>query len=192
MWKERVDSLVAPCDRRREGESKLTSCLESLERPCDHLDRKLYSWQTRLACELLVFRVLASLPRDSFFFSDPYGIASLLYPKVSTLKNEPLSLPPDSSSLSLFVRFLPLAFLPRMFLLTRYSLDRERKSWELNEYRVPLEGSLSMPTREKRQSSLAKCVIIKRVPPWGSISADSRAGRTLLTIRINGIKREYR
>lgn len=46
-----------------------------------------------------------------------------------------------------------------------------------------------MPTREERQSSLAKCVIIKRVPPWGSISADSRAGRTLLTIRINGIKR---
>lgn len=42
--------------------------------------------------------------------------------------------------------------------------------------------------REKRQSLLAKCVIIKRVPPWGSISADSRTGRTLLTIRINGIR----
>lgn len=133
----------------RAGESKLTSsCLESLESLCDHLDRKLYSWQTRLACELLVFRVLGSLPRDSFFFPDPYGIVSLPYPKVSTLESGPsLSLPPDSSSLSLFAFSLSFSP-PRMFLLTRYSPDRERKSWELNECRVPLEGSLSMPTRE--------------------------------------------
>lgn len=42
----------------------------------------------------------------------------------------------------------PSRFLPRISFLTRYSPDRERKSSELNEYRVPLEGSLSMPTRE--------------------------------------------
>lgn len=52
----------------------------------------------------------------------------------------------------------PSRFLPRMFLLSlgararaRYSLDREWKSLELNECRAPLEGSLSMPRREKRQ-----------------------------------------
>jgi len=51
-----------------------------------------------------------------------------------------------------------------MFPLTRYSADREGKSLGLNEYRVPLEGSLSMPT-----SVLAKRVIAKRVLrgiPW--------------------------
>jgi len=150
MWKGRVGSLMAPCDRRRKDGSKLTSCLESLEIPCDHLDRKLYSWQTRLACELLVFRVHGSLPRDSFFFPPtPYGIASL-----------PLSEgldPGERTDVVLANEFFfafaihPLSlsrFLPRMFLLTTYSPDRERKSWELNECRVPLEGSLSMPTRE--------------------------------------------
>jgi len=99
--------------------SKFTSCLESLESPfslCDHLDRKLYSWQTRLDCELLVFRVLGSLSRDSFFPLTP--MASSPYPKVSTLKSGPsLSLPADSSSLSLFIRFLPLVFSPGCFSL---------------------------------------------------------------------------
>jgi len=146
MWKGRVGSLIAPCDRRGKGGSKLTSCLESLKSPCDHLDRKLYSWQTRLACELLVFRVHGSLPRDSFFFlRSPMASPPCLYPKVSTLESGPtLSLPANSSSLSLFIRFLFPVFSPGCFSL-RYSPDRERKSWELNECRVPLEGSLSMP-----------------------------------------------
>lgn len=101
--------------------------------------------------ELLVFRVLGSLPCDSFFFppltptaSPPPALSEGLDPGERTVvvlaggfffafAIQPLSpsrfLPPDVS---------PCALLARP----------ERKSWELNECRVPLEGSLSMPTRE--------------------------------------------
>lgn len=125
----------------------------SLSRGPVHLDRKLYSWQTRLACELLVFRVLSILfPAVLFFFSRPVfpSFLFLFYPKVSTLEiRSVLSLPSNPLLYAFATRpHSPSRFLPRMSFLTRYSPDRERKSSELNECRVPLEGSLSMPTRE--------------------------------------------
>lgn len=59
----------APCDRDEgEGKGVETRLVFGVSRGPVHLDRKLYSWQTRLACELLVFRVFSVLFPAFFFF----------------------------------------------------------------------------------------------------------------------------
>lgn len=117
-----------------------------------HLDRKLYSWQTRLACELLVFRVLSVLFPAVLFFSSPSCIP-LPY-SCFIRRSRPWRADWYCPCFRILFRAFatrplsPSRFLPPMSFLTRYLPDRERKSSELNECRVPLEGSLSMPTRE--------------------------------------------
>lgn len=144
MWKGQVDSSVAPCDRRGEGGSKLVFGVSREPVRPPRQETLFLADSSRLRAARL------PCPRFSplwfLFFSWPLWHRLLaLSEGLDPGESEPsLSLPPDSSSLSLS----PSRFLPRMFLLTRYSPDRERKSWELNECRVPLEGSLSMPTRE--------------------------------------------
>lgn len=66
-------------------------------------------------------------------------------------------------------RFLPPLVSPR----ARYSPDRERKSSELNEYRAPLEGSLSMSTRKREKDAnirrLNPLSLNARASPRGSV-----------------------
>lgn len=79
-----------------------------------HLDRKLYSWQTRLACELLVFRVLLVLFLVVLFFLPrPVSPFSILVSSEGLDPGERIGIVlafGSSSALSLSDRFLPLVF----------------------------------------------------------------------------------
>lgn len=152
MWKGRVASLAAPRAIEMRGRvGRNSPRVWSLSRARSPRQETLFLADPSRLASCLSFVSSRSSSRGSFFFS------SCIFPFPLLVLSEGLD-PGDrigivlafesSSTLSLPVRFLPLVFSPRMSFLTRYSPDRERKSSELNECRVPLERSLSMPTRE--------------------------------------------
>jgi len=150
MWKGRVGSLVAPCDRRGRDEVEIHLVFGVSREPVQPV--RPPRQETLFLADSSRLRA-ARLPCPRFSLSwflfppDPYGIVSLskgLDPEERTV----VVLAGGFFFAFAIHPFSPSRFLPRMFLLTHHSPDRERKSWELNECRVPLEGSLSMPRRE--------------------------------------------
>lgn len=183
-WKGRVCSSGAIVGDRREGRgrrgARLGSCLESLERPRastsagNFIPGRLVS-RARLSClRFLFLAILFSVPDSS-----PSPPCFLPSRNSFTRRSRPWRVDrhcPCLRSFSAFAirplspsRFLPPLVSPR----ARYSPDRERKSSELNEYRAPLEGSLSMSTRKREKDAnirrLNPLSLNARASPRGSV-----------------------
>jgi len=152
MWKGRVASLVAPRAIEMRGRvGRNSPRVWSLSRARSPRQETLFLADPSRLASCLSFVSSRSSSRGSFF------LLVLYFPLLSSCFIR-RSRPWRSDRYCPCFRILlyafatrplsPSRFLPQMSFLTRYSPDRERKSSELNECRVPLEGSLSMPTRE--------------------------------------------